>query len=182
MSESQLLKRASDDATLGEAHANEGEVAMKKLVGATVLAMASATTFAQNVEIKSIRIGMTKAEFNKHYPKGVRALTIAGIQSKDVAPTVKFVDGVLDTFLFVFPSEHYETVRDAIKAKYPELPCRRSTIKTRVGAEFAQEECGHETFVVSRYVDDIDTSVVAMVSKRALNQETKDRQKKAGDI
>ncbi|MEJ7929879.1 hypothetical protein WG922_07835 [Ramlibacter sp. AN1015] len=141
---------------------------------------------AQTIEIKGIYLGMPEADFKQLHPN-LNGFTVAGIQSKYSTPYVYFKDGVLDSFSFYFTANGYDDVRAALLTKYSsQFQCEEEIVSTRAGASFKQERCRSDSpagsVTLSRFVSDISTSSLSMMSRRLID-ELKEKQKaKRGDI
>jgi len=141
-------------------------------------------SFSQEIEIKGLRLGMTMAEVESKVGKlPLKNFTIAGVKGKyeDSNPVIiKFYEGKLDVFVFFFDANHFDDVLEAVKTKYPSLECAKSNVSNAMGASFDQVKCNlHDqsgSLSLSRFVSDIKTSALSLMSDRAI-KETKDKQK-----
>lgn len=160
---------------------------MKKILVGMLVALASFAAAAQTVDVKGIRIGMTKAEFNQLYPNGIpKDWTIAGVSSKfrHSSIDVKFHNGILDTALFFFDASEFEQIRNALSSKYPKLNCRKTPVQTRMGANFSQEECGINNGELNlvKFLGDITTGALIMESQRYKAASKHEEQAKNADV
>lgn len=141
---------------------------------------------AQGIEIKGLRIGMTKEEVEQKIGSlPARDFTIAGARSKyPFAP--KFYDGKLDSFSFFFESGKFEEVVSAVKEKYPDLKCDDSVVTNAMGGSFAQVRCIKAdelgALYLSRFVSDIKTSSLAMLSERSKREYEQKRNERKRDL
>jgi len=74
-------------------------------------------------EIGGIRVGMTLEEYKKvtTTPPGFRVGDVHAVYG---GPQATFVNGRLVGFLWRFPTRSYETVKNVIRTRYPQLSCR----------------------------------------------------------
>jgi hypothetical protein len=159
---------------------------MKKLAFITILALFaiihSTTVFGQNIEINGLRLGMTKTEIEKKF--GVLPLNnfkIANVSG--VFPVrLAFHEGKLDELMFFFSSNSFNDVRQAVIPKYPELRCTDSIVTSPKGAKYKQVNCKMEdqlgTLKLDRFVMDIDTSALILISHRLFQELETERKEK----
>jgi hypothetical protein len=139
------------------------------------------------IDIKGVRIGMSEEEVTAQIGK-LDDFTIAGVKGKySSAPvSLEYHDSKLDSLMFFFDSEDFSAVLSAVKMKFPSIKCSTSTLSNAIGARFEQIDCeisdGRGLLSLSRYVDDIQTSVLSLMSRRRLNEELAKQSQKNGDI
>lgn len=139
--------------------------------------VASCGAFAGDpeIEIKGVRIGMSKQDLDSKYPSW-EGFTVAGVPSKSkYAPgPYDFHDGKLDYFGFSFDPRKFDSIREALKAKYPGLSCENSAVSNAMGATFEQTECNlrgsNASLRLSRFGSDITSGLLFLVSHRALEE------------
>ena len=106
--------------------------------------------FAQDIDIKGLKIGMTYEEANKLFdlkPVGKFRL-VAMKNGKDVTfATAKveqlyleFSNNKIINIVMKLKSDDYNTVVAPLKEKY-KMKCEKSIIENKIGAKFNQEEC-----------------------------------------
>ena len=140
-------------------------------------------TYAQTMELKGIRLGMSQFEIQDlHGQLPLQGLTIAGIASKyPINPD--FLDGRLEQFEFFFDSSEFNRMLVVVQKKYPGMRCTNSRVSTVAGASFVQTECtlngSAGTLSLSRLVSDVSTSVLTMTSRELI--ESRRKIMKAGD-
>ena len=147
----------------------------------------SVTVRAQGIEIKGLRIGMTKGEVEKKIGRlPVRDFTIAGARNKYPTFSPEFHDGKLDLFGFFFDPDAFDEVVSAVKDKYPALICENTTVTNAMGAAFRQTQCLLRdelgTLRLSRYVNDIRTSALSLMSERKIKESLEKRNKREKDL
>ena len=138
------------------------------------------------VEIKGLRLGMPEAEAAAIY-RAMPDVTVAGASPKfaeDPNPLgLKYENGALSQLVFFFAPADFDQVRSALKTKYPSLKCETSSVNNRAGAKFTQEECklasGDTMLSLSKFVNDIQTSALTMMSIKKLTDSADARQKAA---
>ena len=151
---------------------------MKKLVFVTLLTFVaiihSTTVFAQDIEINGLRLGMTKTEIEKKF--GLLPLNnfkIANVSGK-FPVRLAFHEGKLDELMFFFSSNSFNDVRQAVIPKYQKLRCTDSTITSPTGVKYKQVNCKLEdqlgTLKLDRFVMDIDTSALILISHRLFQE------------
>ena len=118
---------------------------MKKLAIITLLTVSatiySTTAFAQGIEIKGLRLGMTKTEIEKKFGTlPLNNFTIADVAGK-FPVRLEFYEGKLDEIMFFFSPKGFDDVRKAVVAKNPELKCTDSTITSPKGESYKQVNC-----------------------------------------
>ncbi|MCV0441278.1 MAG: hypothetical protein K5880_22010 [Hydrogenophaga sp.] len=142
---------------------------------------------AQAFDLKGIAPGMSKADFVAKFGESpVRGLTIADIPSRHKTTTVIFDDNDrLSSLYFFFEADHFDDMRDAVKAKYPALRCTNSTVSNRLGAKFTQTNCtlndSTGRLSLTRYNDTLDGSALTIYSREeleAIRQHYKNRKSK----
>lgn len=167
---------------------------MKTLILA--LAVVGLNAYAQ--EIKGLSLGMSKTEVMALFPdskpmsasiskddKHLVPLTVANIESKyrNSGALITFSEDKLVSFQFYFKSEEFDSMRRAIREKYPELQCSDSTVTNRMGAEFTDTKCQYKNLRLDRFIGDINTSMVGMVDPSFLTKKYDSQTKKAvGDL
>lgn len=144
-------------------------------------------SYGAGLEIKGVRIGMTKEEWlSKFGSLDVSYFTVGGALGKYEKIRPVFHEGKLDSFHFFFHSDYFDDVLGAVKTKYPRIRCSKSTVANAMGAKFTQVSCslGDNTGVLSlsRFVSDIDTSCLSLTSKRFLDEAVKESKKGEKDI
>jgi hypothetical protein len=154
---------------------------MKLIILALALAGYSATCGAQ--EIKGIKIGMAKAEVEALYPQedfGQAGFTVAGVRSihEYHKPITYNAEDNVESFYFAFNVRDFDTVRTALKTKYPKLYCVNSTLVNAMGARFQQVECHYGNLMLSRLGED-HTSSLYMYDLPALRQGVKSKTNRA---
>jgi hypothetical protein len=148
----------------------------------------SETVRAQEIEIKGLRLGMTKQEVQKKIGRlPVDNFTIAGVQSKYGEFSPEFYHGKLDSFTFFFDSSDFDQVLSAVKDKYPALICENTTITNAMGARFTQTVCNLRDKLgvlhLSRYLmSNITSSVLSLNSDRYLKDFTDKQNKLKKDL
>ena len=142
----------------------------------------SATAFAQGIEIKGLRLGMTKTEIEKKFGKlPINNFTIADVPGK-FPVRLEFYEGKLDELMFFFSSKSFNEVRKAVISQNPELKCTDSTVTSPAGKSYNQVNCKLADQLgmlrVDRFVRDIDTSAVTLTSHRLFQELEKQRKEK----
>ena|SRR6185369_16861620 len=142
----------------------------------------STAAYAQGIEIKGLRLGMTKAEIEKKFgPLPINAFTIADVSGK-FPVRLEFYEGKLDELMFFFSSKDFNDVRKAVISKNPDLKCTDSTVTSPAGKSYNQVNCKLAdqlgTLRVDRFVRDIDTSAVTLTSHRLFQELEKKRKEK----
>ena len=148
-----------------------------KLIGALLL-VACSGGIAQpiDIEIKGIRIGMTKAELHQLH-SDLKGFTVAGVRSKyeHVPLGLRYRDDLLDQVAFYFHSTGFRQVLEALKEKYPTLACETNNVSNAMGATFEQQKCSLEdansVLHLSRFVNDTRTSGLTLMSKKSLQEQ-----------
>lgn len=145
------------------------------------------SAIAQSIEIKGLYVGMTKAEVQEKFPTW-KDFTIAGVRSKHehTPVNIKYRDDKLDQFMFFFNSSSFETVLGAIKEKYPKTVCESTQVGNAMGATFDQIQCSlkdkESILQLSRYVSDIRTSVLSIMSNKSLEEQAEKAKQRKKDI
>ena len=145
------------------------------------------SAMAQLIEIKGLRVGMTKAEVQEKFPTW-KDFTIAGVRSKfeHLPVTIKYREDQLDQLMFIFSSASFQPVLAAVKEKYPGIKCETSQVGNSIGATFEQIHCSMEdqdsVLQLSRYLSDVRTSMLTLVSKRWLDEQADKAKQKKKDI
>jgi len=137
-----------------------------------------------NIEIKGVRLGMTKAEF-----KSLRLddFSVGGVRGKNGnGVKTQFRAGQLDLFMFFTESSDFGDLLTAVKTKYPALKCNNSSIQNKLGASFEQTECklnyANGELVLIKYISSLDTSVLSLISKELTAELDNNSKSNAGDI
>lgn len=143
------------------------------------------SAIAKSIEIKGLHVGMPKAEVEAKFPTW-EDFTIAGVTSKyDVDPVhIEYRNDKLDVLHFSFNSDGFETVLGALKEKYPNIVCESTQVGNAMGATFNQLHCTlsdkESVLDLSRYVNDIETSSLMLISNKKLkelDEKAKERKK-----
>ena len=83
----------------------------------------------------------------------------------------------------VLASDADNALRNALKSKYPFLTCKQSEVGNKVGGRFDQERCfiesGNAALVLQRYVVDLNTSTLSLVSSAKLQHDLQESKRKA---
>ncbi len=147
----------------------------------------SIPTFAQEIEIKEIRLGMTRAEVQKKVGQlPLQNFTIAGVPSKYSTVSVEFHEDKVDSFRFFFNSQDFNDVLEAVQKKYPKLKCENSSVKNSIGVSFSNTDCVLReplgSLQLSRFVSDTRTSVLSLVSDRSIKEFTENKSERQKDL
>ncbi len=131
----------------------------------------SASVYAQNIEIKGLRLGMTKEEVEEKIGRlPVRDFTIAGVREEYGNFAPQFYDGKLDSLHFFFDSRRFDHVVSAVNEKYPSFACKDNAVTNAMGATFTQTRCTLRDELgnlhMSRFTSDIRRSVLNLQSDR----------------
>ncbi len=148
----------------------------------------SAAAISQEIEIKGLKLGMSKADVESNVGKirgsFIDGFTIGGVGGKYLA--VKFHEDKLDNVMFIFKPDGFEAVRRAVASKYPALTCSDSTVQNRAGASFEQVRCELNSdgtrFSLTRISGDVNTSMLTLSTQRALDEFIEKQKQKEGDI
>jgi hypothetical protein len=140
-------------------------------------AICSTTAFGQSIEIKGLSIGMTKTEIEKKFGTlPLKDFKIANVAGK-FPIKLEFYEGKLDELMFFFPSKSFDDVRKEVVAKNPGLKCTDSAITSPVGEKFTQTNCKMDDQLgklrLDRFMRDIDTSAVVLISQRLFQEQEK---------
>ena len=137
-----------------------------------------------NIEIKGIRLGMTKAEY-----KTLRLddFSVGGVRGKNGdGVKTEFRADQLDLFMFFTESSDFGDLLTAVKKKYPAIKCENSSVQNKLGASFEQTECklpyANGELRLMKYVSSLDISVVSLISNKLLAELGNNSKSKAGDI
>ncbi|KAF0216679.1 MAG: hypothetical protein FD174_3616 [Geobacteraceae bacterium] len=128
---------------------------------------------------------MTKTEIEKKFGAlPLNNFTIANVSGK-FPVRLAFHEGKLDELMFFFSSNSFNDVRQAVISKYPELKCTNSTVTSPTGAKYKQVNCKLEdqlgTLRLDRFVRDIDTSALILISHRLFQELENKRKEKQKD-
>ncbi len=83
---------------------------------AVAVALQPTIAYSQDIEIKGLRLGMTREEvIEKLGPFPLRNFTVAGVPSKYQFIAPKFYDDKLDSFEFFFNANRFDDVHRAVK-------------------------------------------------------------------
>lgn len=160
---------------------------LARILLALIAVLFPISSLAQPIEIKGLRVGMTKAEVQKKFPT-FKGFTIAGVRSKhDFLPLeVSYRSGKLHNLMFIFAPANFDTVFGAIKEKYPNINCEKSLVGNPMGATFGQVECSLQdsdsVLKLVRYATDISTSVLIVSSKKLLEEQEANAKQRKKDI
>jgi hypothetical protein len=99
-----------------------------------LLGLTSAANFAaaysqmplQSIEIKGIYAGMPIEEYDKLFPNGLNAMTLAGVKPKENPRAIFRTDERRETlanFYFHFDPSDFEQIKSTVASKYPKLKC-----------------------------------------------------------
>lgn len=153
-----------------------------------VVAMAlPALTAAQVLDLKGLKIGMSKAEVQERFPTW-NDFTIGGVRSKftHIPLNIKYQDDKLEQLMFLFNSASFQQVLDALKEKYPALKCEASKVGNAMGASFEQVQCSIEdqesVLQLFRFLSDVRTSMLILESKKSINEKIEKEKQKKKDI
>lgn len=142
-----------------------------------ICAFAPLGAFAQTLELKGIRLGMSQFEIQDlHGALPIRGLTIAGISSKyPISPD--FLNGRMERFAFYFDSSEFDQMLVAVKKKYPAVACTNHRVSNAMGAGFVQTQCalesGEGTLSLSRFVSDVSTSALTLTAREVTERRLK---------
>lgn len=149
---------------------------MRKLFLAALMAFCMVCPAqADGVEIKGISVGMSKEDFNQALARGAETVTlcnpaasycikqyftVAGVRSAypiyDIDSFTsggKFENNRLVKWTFFFRAVDFDTVVEGVKAKYPGLKCKNSTVSNGFGAQFPQTMCVYADLWLYRRID-----------------------------
>lgn len=149
---------------------------MRKLVlGALMASCMVGPAQADSVEIKGISVGMSKEDFSQALARGAetvtlcnqaasyctkRYFTVAGVRSEYQIDDIdsftiggEFKNNGLVKWTFFFRVGDFDTVVEGVKAKYPGLKCKNSTVSNGFGAQFPQTMCVYADLSLYRRID-----------------------------
>jgi hypothetical protein len=95
---------------------------MKTTIIASAALLTAFVAHAQEIEIKGIRMGMTKSEVAKTFPKGMNSITIGGQHQLPGSPRVTWKDGKLYDLGMLFPIDAFDKLKLAATSKF-KLEC-----------------------------------------------------------
>ncbi len=156
----------------------------------------SAAAISQEIEIKGLKLGMSKADVELKFGKvdnvalgkdgELYQFTIGGVEGTYNHAKLEFHADKLDKVWFFFNADGFDAVRKAVASKYPALKCSGSTVSNTMGASFRQTECSLKnkigTLELRRFVGDINTSVLTMTTHRNRKELMDKEKEKQGDI
>ncbi len=152
----------------------------------------SAAAISQEIEIKGLKLGMSKADVELKFGEISRygyiyEFTIGGVESQyGGGINLEFHEDKLDEVWFFFDADGFDAVRKAVASKYPALKCSGSTVSNAMGASFRQTKCSLKnkigTLSISRFVSEINTSLLSMRTPRSMNELMDKAKEKQGDI
>jgi hypothetical protein len=99
---------------------------MKKIIPVFLLMLFFSSAFAEEIDIKGIRLGMTKKEISALYPNGTDNFTIGGV-SNSLGLRLLFHEDKLAEMTFYFDTSGFNNVISAVKYKYPNIKCVKIT-------------------------------------------------------
>lgn len=154
--------------------------------------------FADEIEIKGLKIGMSKDDVSKIYSitkspsrdgdgyyLSQNSFTIGG--SKVFDTRVYFAEDKSDHIEIVLYSSSFENVLSALKDKYKDLKCVNSEIKNKLGNSFTQTICeikdDKSSLQFKRLFElNFDRSILDIKSTRKINIEKTINQASKKDI
>ena len=126
-----------------------------------------------SLDIRGLRIGMTKDEVVAKYPTWDK-FTVAGVSRRWPIDPPVYELGRLDRFVFLFAVQNFEKVREAMIEKYPKTTCRAYQISDENGQSIEQTECGildsMSMLLLLKYSDRV-TSRLGLYSKKFLESD-----------
>ncbi len=124
-----------------------------------------------SIDIKGLRIGMTKAEVFEIVPS-LDDFTLGGVRGK-YRLFIGYHEGKVDEITFLFDVNQFSGMLHAFKNKYEALACESSKISKALGASIDQMICSfddsNERLSLTRYAN-LDTSSVMLMSKRGAEE------------
>lgn len=137
------------------------------------------------IEIKGIKIGMSKIDYENIVGVPSR-FTIAGVYSKNMQPiSSQFQNNKLEGVSFYFNSKEFDSILNAVRLKFPDIICTNREIKNKFGAVFTDIGCKIATEVstltLTKYLD-VNTSVLSLVSQELVKKHQDKQKEKAKDI
>lgn len=165
---------------------------------------------AGTIEIKGLRTGLTIKEVEKiiggpifngftrgttieetkkqldqyHKAQSRKKFSIGGVTEKDMSFT--WENNKLVSLWFFFYPKDFDKMVDAVKGKYPDLTCSSKQVGNLMGAKFEQLECsvmsGQDGLWLTRFNDDIYTSVLTIQSLQHNRQQSEKQNKEKKDI
>jgi hypothetical protein len=162
----------------------------------TLLSLGSAGAQSVQVEVKGVRIGMTKAEVTEKLgslsPKG---LVIGCVPSYyafqtnlplDPGVQMEFNEDALERFTFLFHSKNFDELLLAFKEKYSHFRCEKTQVQTQAGGKFTQDSCFVEDqqsrLTLSRFAGAVDTGGLVISAKSRIQKDIDARLQKRKEI
>jgi len=144
-----------------------------------ITATSSLAASEQGIEIKGLRIGMTKEDFKAKFGgPPYKRFTIAGIPSNNEYIPPKFRDDKLEMYFFAFSPSYFTEMLQAIGTKFPQMKCTESKIKNEFGAVFDQVKCDYNddksTLTLIRYLD-LKTSALTLSTPDYFKGDSKEK-------
>ena len=162
---------------------------IKKIGLILVSALSLSVTFAQTknqsfvpeIDIKGIKFNLRQGDVEAIVGSFIKPkdFTIGGVYPSDIeyAPFVRYINGELSLFQFMFDSVNFNQMREAVASKYPSLQCEQSEIKNRMNASFQQVKCKLNSpsgiLEMSKYADNVVKGHLTMTSYAEINKVVK---------
>lgn len=159
----------------------------RALVVSAAVLLSPTLAYPQQVDIKGLYLGMTQVEFEEKFgPLPLKNFTIAGVPGMYSSTDVMFHKDKLDAFVFFFNSRHFDEIQEAMREKYPKIRCQNSVVRNAIGGAFTQTKCSLKDsqggLELSRFVSDIETSVLSLYSDRFIKESVDKRKARHKDL
>jgi hypothetical protein len=156
---------------------------MMKRLAVIVMLLVAPHAYAQEVEIKGLRIGMTLDEVKKLYPSGYPragefsvARIVPAFPALGVA--IKYDNDKLSRLSFIFKSRDFFEMRDTLKLRYENLRCVDSVLVDNHGRQFTQINCSYKELRLERYFGgDLTVSHLELMSDAYREERAREREK-----
>lgn len=143
------------------------------------------------IEIKGVKLGMPRDAvediIGNLYTYKEKYFTIGDVGTESGKPPLaEYIDEKLSSLYFAFSSKNFESVRDAVWAKYPTMKCAVSRINNRMGASFEQVDCrltsSNGVLTMQRFSGTLDSGDLFLISNDEVEKQRLERLKKKSDI
>lgn len=166
---------------------------MRKLLLFVILL---SSVFAQDIDIKGLKIGMTYQEASKLFKLGEYKKIVFATQKNGQTPTfagvsvdyiaLHFENKKINSISVKFNSSDYNQVIEPLREKYKNMICDVSVVQNRMGAKFNQEECYVANDVIgmsiNKYSDNISESYISVYKKATKEEIENNKEKVKKDI